>query len=276
MAQRRMLSQHIMDSDAFLDMPPTTQILYVHLCMRADDDGFVGNPKKIMRMVGSVDDDLKVLLAKRFLLKFDSGVIVIKHWRIHNYIQKDRYQETKYLEEKAGLVVKNNGSYTECIQDVSSLDTQVRLGKSKVRKEDYFSFSHEDKIQTLKKLPGIEVAADYQADGWSPLDEKKAKKKMERILGLNKTNKFGSFIFKAGWDFRKGYKYFTGEEYVGEVVLDEVAKNLSLWFSKGETQENIQDMITAFFKSDKAKKTAATPTSVFSTHTYNAWKQKML
>jgi hypothetical protein len=133
MAQRRMFSLQIVDTDAFLDMPQTAQLLYFHLSMRADDDGFVGNPRKIMRMTGVNEDDIKILLAKRFILSFDSGIIVIKHWKIHNYIQKDRYNETKYLEEKAKLKLKDNGVYTECIQSVNTMDTQVRLGKSKVR-----------------------------------------------------------------------------------------------------------------------------------------------
>ena len=135
MAQRRMFSLQIVDTDAFLDMPQSSQLLYFHLAMRADDDGFVSNPKKIARSTGASDDDFKVLLTKRFLLSFDSGVVVIKHWRIHNYIQKDRYNETKYTEELSRISVKDNGSYTECTQDVSSLDTQVRLGKVRLGKE---------------------------------------------------------------------------------------------------------------------------------------------
>ena len=126
-----MFSKKIIDSDAFMDMPLSTQALYFHLAMRADDDGFVNNPKKIQRMVGASDDDVKVLIGKRFLLCFESGVIVIKHWRMHNYIQKDRYKPTDYIEERSMLDVKENGSYTECIQDVYSLDTQVRLEEGK-------------------------------------------------------------------------------------------------------------------------------------------------
>ena len=110
---RRLFSTQIVDSDAFLDMPPTAQNLYFHLGMRADDDGFVGNPKKILRMTGGNDDDLKILIAKRFILSFESGVVVIKHWLIHNTIRKDRYNPTQYLEEKATLAVKDNNSYTE-------------------------------------------------------------------------------------------------------------------------------------------------------------------
>ena len=143
MAERRMFSKEIIDSDAFLDMPLSTQALYFHLCMRADDDGFVNNPKKIQRMIGCSDDDGRVLIGKRFIIPFETGVVVIKHWRIHNYIQKDRYHATKYEDERAMLEVKQNGAYTikpdetqhvynldtECIQDVSNMDTEVRLDK---------------------------------------------------------------------------------------------------------------------------------------------------
>lgn len=124
MAERRMFAKTIIDSDAFLEMPLSAQSLYFHLSMRADDDGFINNPKRIQRMIGASDDDLKLLVAKRFVLVFDSGVVVIKHWRIHNYIQKDRYKETVYQEEKALLKLKNNKVYslnktmdTQCIQD---------------------------------------------------------------------------------------------------------------------------------------------------------------
>jgi hypothetical protein len=136
MAERRMFAKTIIDSDAFLDMPLSTQSLYFHLSMRADDDGFVNNPKKIQRMIGCSDDDLKLLMAKRFILVFESGVIVIKHWKMHNYIQKDRYKPTVYQVEKEQLELKKNGSYSllnkPCIQNGYSLDTQVRLGKDRL------------------------------------------------------------------------------------------------------------------------------------------------
>ena len=127
MADRRMFSKKIIDSDAFLDMPLTTQALYFHLSMRADDDGFVSNAKRIKTMIGASDDDLKLLIAKRFVLTFESGVVVIKHWRIHNYIQNDRYTPTTYVEEKATLSLDAKNAYTECIHDVSNLDTQDRV-----------------------------------------------------------------------------------------------------------------------------------------------------
>lgn len=133
MAERRMFAKVIVDSDLFLDMPLSTQALYFHLGMRADDAGFVNSPKKIQRMVGASGDDLKLLEAKGFIIPFESGVVVITHWRNNNYIQKDRYKETIYLAEKSLLEVTDNGSYnkmdTECIQNVSTADTQVSIGK---------------------------------------------------------------------------------------------------------------------------------------------------
>lgn len=113
MAEKRMFTQKIIDSDAFLDMPLSTQALYFHLNMRADDDGFVNNPRKICRMVSASEDDLKLLCAKRFVIGFESGVIVIKHWRMHNTLKKDRYNPTQYQDEFAKLDVKDNKSYTE-------------------------------------------------------------------------------------------------------------------------------------------------------------------
>ncbi len=113
MAERRMFTQKIIDSDAFLDMPLSTQALYFHLNMRADDDGFVNNARKIQRMIGATDDDLRVLIVKRFVLAFANGVIVIKHWRMHNLLRKDRYNPTQYKELLEGLELKSNGAYTE-------------------------------------------------------------------------------------------------------------------------------------------------------------------
>lgn len=134
MANKRMFNMKIVDSDAFLDMPLSTQALYFHLNMRADDDGFVGNPKRIQRLVGASEDDLKLLIAKRFLLVFEDGVIVIKHWRMHNTIQRDRYSQTAYIEELNQLKLKPNKAYSlnqnnekiECIQDGNILETNCK------------------------------------------------------------------------------------------------------------------------------------------------------
>lgn len=140
MAEKRMFTKKITDSDAFLNMPLSAQALYFHLNMAADDEGFVNNPKKIQRVIGAAEDDLKLLMAKNFIIAFDSGVIVIKHWKMHNYIAKDRFHPTDYTDEKKMLEVKENGAYTvpvynlntECIQDDDR--DKNRLDKSRVDK----------------------------------------------------------------------------------------------------------------------------------------------
>ena len=132
MAERRMFAKSIIDSDMFLDMPLSAQALYFHLSMRADDDGFINNPKRVQRMIGANDDDFKLLIAKQFIIPFDSGIVVIKHWRLHNYIQKDRYKPTIYSEEKAALSLVD-GVYTDCIHDVSKVYTHFILQLSNSR-----------------------------------------------------------------------------------------------------------------------------------------------
>ena len=145
MAEKRMFTKKITESDAFLNMPLSTQALYFHLNMAADDEGFVNSPKKIQRMIGALDDDFKLLLAKNFVIAFESGVIVIKHWKMHNCIQRDRFHATDYQEERNKLEVKKNGAYTmpvyemytECIQngnaDKNRLDKN-RLDKNRLDK----------------------------------------------------------------------------------------------------------------------------------------------
>lgn len=188
MAERRMFAKTIIDSDAFLEMPTTSQLLYFHLAMRADDDGFVNKPKSLMRMVGCKEDDLKILFAKKFLIPFESGVVVIKHWKIHNYIRKDTYTETKYKEEKASLELDENsayriaeaeplslcdGSVTGALQSrdecVTGTSTQVRLGKDRVGKvrvgkDNIGDADDENAIsKTTKKFtpPSVEEVSAY-------------------------------------------------------------------------------------------------------------------
>ena len=180
MAERRMFSKKIIDSDPFLDMPATARLLYYDLSMRADDDGFVNSPRKIIRMTGASEDDLRVLIAKQYVIPFESGVVVIKHWKIHNYIQSDRYKETMYLDEKALLSVTETKAYevkekpcissvsemdTECIQDGYKSDTQVRLGKDRDRIGEY-----RDKISEATEGAG------------APDDEKNKKKTKEEKI----------------------------------------------------------------------------------------------
>ena len=142
MAERRMFAKTIIDSDAFLDMPISARLLYYDLAMRADDDGFVNSPKKILKMVGATQDDLSILVLRKFIIPFDNGVVVIKHWYIHNYIRKDTYNETPYKEQKAMLEFDENKSYrlcddasTERLLSVDEPSTQVRLGKDSIDKD---------------------------------------------------------------------------------------------------------------------------------------------
>jgi soluble P-type ATPase len=132
MAKRRMFSLDVIDTDLFMEMPQSSRLLYYELCMRADDDGFVSNPKKILKMVGCSEDDFRVLTTKQFIIPFDTGIVVIKHWKIHNYIQKDRYKETIYLEEKQQINEEKNGMYTKCIQVGYTGKDSIELGNSKV------------------------------------------------------------------------------------------------------------------------------------------------
>lgn len=142
-----MFAKTIIDSDAFLDMPTSARLLYYDLGMRADDDGFVNSPKKIMRTIGATTDDMNILIAKKFIIPFENGIVVIKHWRIHNYIRQDTYTETPYRDEKKMLVIDENKAYTlkpVTIDDGSSTDrprlvdgssTQVNKG-NKVNKDN--------------------------------------------------------------------------------------------------------------------------------------------
>lgn len=143
----------IVDTDVFLEMPVSSQLLYFHLAMRADDEGFVGNPKRIMKMVGFQDDDFKVLLAKRFILKFDSGVVVIKHWLIHNTIRMDRFCPTTYTREKKMLQIKENKAYTDKWQpngNQMATTWQPKLSKVKLSK-DNISKDNNLELNKLKK-----------------------------------------------------------------------------------------------------------------------------
>lgn len=180
MAERRMFAKAIIDSDAFLDMPVSAQALYFHLNMRADDDGFVGNAKSILRMVGAKEDDFKLLVAKKFIILFDSGVIVVKHWRINNYLRNDRYKETSYLEEKNQLFIKENKSYTidqqkgvplvsinGGIPNGNQMATQISIGKDSIGKDSI------DKDKEEKKTSIIidEKESDLQPYNQSDIDE---------------------------------------------------------------------------------------------------------
>ena len=180
MADKRMFSKSIIDSDAFLDLPLSAQALYFHLAMRADDEGFVNSPKKIQRIIGASDDDGKLLIMKKFLIPFDSGVVVIKHWFIHNYIRSDRLKATNYEEERASLTVKKNGAYSlsdgcqsnvsqmsgRCQADDGQMSDQYRLDKNRL---DEFSVDEEREPAPQTTPTKAEVEA-YVAERGNKID----------------------------------------------------------------------------------------------------------
>lgn len=156
MAQKRMFNNSVVGSDEFLEMPDSSQNLYFHLSMQADDDGFVDKWKSIMRMTGKKEDDLKILIAKSFVIPFDTGVLVIRHWRLNNYLQKDRYKETIYKDEKARLTIDKSNVYnldTECIHsiDKNRLD-KISIDKNSKEKEQEESESCGDAFQKVSKF----------------------------------------------------------------------------------------------------------------------------
>lgn len=142
MSEKRMFSKKIIDTDWFMDMPASTQNLYFHLSMRADDDGFVSSPRRIIKLIGATDDDYKILIAKKFIIPFDSGVCVITDWRINNYLRNDRYTETVYKEEKSTLIENENGKYELGIPSVdlvysNSNSNSISISNNKEYKHKY-------------------------------------------------------------------------------------------------------------------------------------------
>lgn len=204
MAEKRMFAKGIIDSDSFLDMPASAQNLYFHLGMRADDEGFINNYKRIMRDVRASEDDFRVLAAKKYVICFDSGIVVITHWRIHNYIQSDRFHPTTCVDEKAQLVIESDKSYrkaentlfdvmdTTCIQndsiplpeirlDKTRLD-EIRLDKTSTAKSGFVPPTIEE-IKEYAQMIGCTLDAEYffdtyQSTGWmingNPISDWKA------------------------------------------------------------------------------------------------------
>lgn len=193
MAEKRMFSKKIIDSDAFIEMPLSTQALYFHLGMQADDDGFLNNAKKIQRIIGASEDDFKILEAKRFIIVMPEGVTIVKHWKVNNYIQSDRYHPTIYQDIAKQIGIKDNNVYTldtSCIQKVSSLETQIsidknRLGKSSnkgSRLPDDWTLPNEwideaKKINNSLSKDDISFMSDSFKDYWLSLSGQRAVKR---------------------------------------------------------------------------------------------------
>ena len=240
MAERRMFTKSITESDAFLEMPLSTQALYLHLNMNADDDGFVGSPKRIVRMINASEDDLRLLLTKRFILGFNSGIVVIKHWKMNNYIRNDRYKETVYQEELKSLQIKDNGSYTELstngIPDVNhmvyQMETQVRLGKDSIDKDSI------DKEKYKKEKPKtstkIEPKKTQYAEFVSMTEEE-----YQKLI----TN-YGEEATKKCIETLDNYKGSSGKKYKSDYrailtwVVDKIKPQI-----KNDTAERVKEAL---------------------------------
>ncbi len=235
-----MFSLEVVDTDAFLEMPASTQALYFHLGMRADDDGFVSSPRKITTMVNCGQDDLKLLIAKEFIIPVGDGIIVIKHWKINNYIQKDRYTKTQYSNELEFLECDSNGAYslakstetdtyTNCIHDVSKTDTQVRLDKSK------------DSIEEDRESRGVKWSATPAATHQDPFDFRIVQKQITQMYGsVNNAASFSynlSEVIEVFMLYYSAYQRHLGQHHPqlkNEDVLEIIGKIPSCTSNEGD------------------------------------------
>lgn len=213
MAQKRMFDKTITNSDDFLELPDSSQVLYFHLSMNADDDGFINNWKSIMKMTGTKEDDLKILIAKQYIIPFDSGVIVMRHWRINNYLRSDRYKETKFIDEKSQLLLGKNEEYTldknvgipTVYPDKNSIDKnsieEKEIYKEKEIKNKYGEFNNVlltkeeyHKLEQANLLPYIEKLSSYIAS-----KGKKYKSHYATILTWNRGDKQTKISIEPEW-----------------------------------------------------------------------------
>lgn len=208
MAEKRMFTQKIIDSDAFLDMPLSAQALYFHLNMRADDDGFVNNPRKITRYVNASDDDLKLLLAKRFIIGFDSGVIVIKHWRMHNTLKSDRYKPTDYQEEFAALEIKKNKSYTErslpSHDPLPLMEPNWNQTDSKAEPQNRIDKNKNSKEEIIKRESKKREKTDAAKPQFTPPTLEEVKAYCEERNSSVDPVQFWTYFNEGGWKDAKG------------------------------------------------------------------------
>ena len=219
MANKAIFSKTIIDTDAFLEMPATTQNLYFHLNMHADDDGFIGNPKRIGRMIGASDDDFKILIAKKFIIVFESGVIVIKHWRIHNTLSKMRYKETSYLDEKSQLLIKENNAYS--LDEGKPLDDSrlVEMGKRQVRR----TVDEQETNLSKDKLSKDKTSKDKLSED-KPSKKKSAKADLNGMIDSFTENEELKDALKAFLDMRKSIKRPIQTEYAFKLALNKLNK----------------------------------------------------
>lgn len=254
MAQKRMFRLDVLETDAFMEMPLTTQALYFWLGLKADDDGFVGNPNMVTRNVGASSDDLKLLIAKRFLIQFADGVVVVKHWRMHNTLSVNRYKETKYLSDKALLLLQENKAYS--LNSGTPLDDrrltemakrQIGIDEQKTNKRRTID---EQKTNTDIDI-GIDIDLDKDIDNnplcISPLQGEesenepqieKPKRKYQRKPFVPPTiDDVKKYAQEAGLDVdpKSFYDYFTVPNDAGQTWIDSEGKPVRNWKQKMQT-----------------------------------------
>lgn len=254
MAEKRMFSKQIVDSDAFLEMPLSTQALYFHLSMRADDDGFLNNAKKVMKIIGANQNDYDLLVAKSFVIQFPDGICVIKHWRINNYLRKDRYAETIYQEEKACLTVQPNGRYSlrnaaESDDDlplgipvVNQSDTQYRIDKNREEKNSIYS---------AEKLHDEQSLDDFFESIWKLYPIKKGKgqvstsrKKALQKIGYDQIGRCVDRFLKDMSDSGRDRKYWMhGSTFFNSGYVDYLDEN---WGQESEDLEKPREPCDRF------------------------------
>lgn len=246
MAERRMFAKTIIDSDAFLDMPLSSQALYFHLSMRADDEGFINNPKRIQKIVNCGDDDLRILIAKKFVIAFESGVIVIKHWKMHNYIQKDRFKSTVYLDEKNTLETKENKAYTfkknmdtNCIQDVSKCETDC----TQITNDEYTN-----NTQNVSEVIGVNVLKDSDNEGLEQC--------IQNVYNLDTQVRLGKdSIVKSSIEIGKETQLPSFSTPIHEMLFNQFGNiTYQMWFQDSLIETN-GELITITVKEPHKKKT---------------------
>lgn len=242
MANKRMFSLSVVDTDKFLEMPISARLLYYELGMRADDDGFVGNWKKILLFTGLKEDDLKILIMKKFILPFESGVIVISHWRLNNYLQKDRTKPTVYQEEFRKLKLDNNNVYnmdTNCIHSIDKNRIEENSIEKNNNKENIYQYIENNFGRTISPLEYEKV------EKWLSLFSEDIIKYAFEIAVLNGKRTFGYVegIIK-NW---QGCNYTTLEEIKEKDKKDKKSEILSNEYTKEElTKEEEQELKNLF------------------------------
>jgi len=234
MADRRMFHKHVVDSDMFLDMPASSQALYFHLAMRADDEGFIGNPKKIQKMIGANDDDSKILLAKEFLKVFKSGIVVVSHWNIHNTMRKDRFKETIYKDEKNELVLDENNVYVLASKKEEKLIEENKKDGNQMATQNRLDYTRLDKNKEKQPLQNID---SYKSGS------KEKNKFLEEWLTQKSKNKLNPSAYKANL-----IKRLESNE---ESVIDEY----NFWYENKIYQDILENAIGKTIKTTEGTKT---------------------